>query len=243
MARVDYQARILPGSGYVEKTRPTELSLALSAGGALVAPSGGEVSIYNAAGNAVVDAVGVTVTGSRAVYVTSASSFTNESLGMGWRIEWSLNMPDGFLHVVRQDASLMRVRLPVPISHVDLIARHSDLDDQGVADFDAYLDEAHYEIVGRLEARGRRPYLVMDPAALRMVYLYTALAIVCGDFAGSGAADNSWRYEEEKYRALTREAWGEVSFTYDEDDDGKATGERRRASIASLWLGGSRRGA
>jgi len=83
MARVDYQARILPGSGYVEKTRPTELSLALSAGGALVAPSGGEVSIYNAAGNAVVDAVGVTVTGSRAVYVTSASSFTNESLGMG----------------------------------------------------------------------------------------------------------------------------------------------------------------
>jgi hypothetical protein len=243
MARVEYQARILPGSGYIEKTRPTELSLGMYSGGALVAPSSGVVSVYNVAGNAVVTNASVTITGSRAYYTTNEADFITESLGTGWRIEWLFTMPDGFDHLVRQDASCVRVRLPIPISHVDLLARHSDLDDQGITDFDDYLDEAHYEIVARLEARGRRPYLVMDPAALRMVYLYTTLAIVAGDFAGSGAQDNTWRYEEEKYRGLTREAWSEVTFDYDEDDDGKSSGERRRASIASLWLGGSRRGA
>lgn len=241
MARVEYQARILPGSGYIEKTRVTELSLGLYQDGALVAPSEGTVSVYNAGGESVVNGAAVSITSNKAFYSTTIGDYSAEALGMGWRIEWSLVMPDGFTHTVRQDASLVRVRLPIPISHVDLLARHSDLDDQGVTDFDDYLEEAHFEVIARLEAKGRRPYLVMDASALRMVYLYTALAIVCGDYAGTGSAENSWRFDEEKYRNLAREAWAEVTFSYDEDDDGKEDGASRAGGTSVLWLGGAPR--
>lgn len=238
MARVDYQARILPGSGYIEKTRPTELSLGLYQDHALVAPSSGTISVFNDAGQAVVDGESVTITSSVSFYTVSTLEVANESYGVGWRIEWSLTMPDGFVHHERQEASLVRTRPSIPITYADLIARLPDIAEQGVSDFDEYINEAHREVIGKLEAKGRRPYLVISSAALRQVYLYTCLANICDAFAGSGDVENRWRVDAEKFADRARQEWLELALVYDEDDDGKDDGTRRRSGVTTVWLGG-----
>ena len=97
MSKVAYQARFL-NHAYLERERNTDLAIGLYEDGALVAPSGGEVSIFNASGVAVVNAAAVVVSGSRATYALSSSTVSAESYGSGWRVEWSLTMPDGEVH-------------------------------------------------------------------------------------------------------------------------------------------------
>jgi len=60
VSKVAYQARFL-NHAYLERERNTDLAIGLYEDGALVAPSGGEVSIFNASGVAVVNAAAVVV--------------------------------------------------------------------------------------------------------------------------------------------------------------------------------------
>lgn len=241
MARVDYQARVLPGSGYIERARDTDLRLEVYDDGALAAPSSGTVTVYNASNEKVVDGAAVSVVSDVATYTVGAAAVASESFGPGWRIEWSLVMPDTETHLYRQEASLVRVRLSLPISDLDLTERHSDLADHlpsGVSDFEDYLLVAWRDLLSRLEGLGRRPYLVMDSSALRPVLTFMALEVVCRDFAASGDPENTWWALAEHYRERGREAWADLNFTYDEDDDGRDDGTKRASGMTTVWLTG-----
>lgn len=240
MARVDYTARLL-GPYYLERGRPNELVLGMYRDGALVAPSAGTVSVFDASGTARVDAAAVTVTDSQATYTVLSAVTSSLALESGWRVEWSLSMPDTFVHVVRADAALARCRLHPVITDADLLARHSDLTalrPSSMASYQGYVDEAWREIVARLEAAGRRPYLVLSPEALRPVHLNGTLAIIFRDFGGTGAEDNKWSRLAEHYETAYQAAWGSVSLVYDETDSGSASGVRRAGMQPSVWTNG-----
>lgn len=241
MAWVEYQARVLPGSGYIERARDTELRLPVYDDGALAAPSSGTVTIYDSANGEVVSAAAVTVTGSVATYTVSSATVASKAFGSGWRIEWTLVMPDTETHLFRQDASLVRVRLSLPITDLDLLERHSDLDDHlpsGVTTFEGYILTAWRDLLGRLEGLGRRPYLVMDSSAFRLPMTFMALEIVCRDYSAAGDPENTWWTLAEHYRERAREEWSTLTFAYDEDDDGRDDGIKRASGMTTVWLSG-----
>lgn len=242
MAWTEYATRIrLPA--YIERDRTTVLSFPLYRDGSLSAPSSGTVTIYNAANQEVVSAAAVSIVSSVATYSVLTASVSSQQLGVGWRVEWSLVMGDTYTHVYRQDAALVRCRLAPVIVDADLTARHSDLASflpTGTTTWQTWIDAAWEDIVGRLEGMGRRPYLVLSPEALRPIHLFASLAIICRDLAGTGDEGNKWARLADHYRDETEAAWGRCSLVYDETDSGRADGQRRKAAVSTVWLGGAR---
>lgn len=243
MAYTDYQARTTTRA-YIERDRPTVLSVGMYASGALVAPSSGTVSVYNASDAAVVSGATATITGSRATYTVQAASVSAEALGAGWRVEWSLTMPDTYVHLVRQSASLVRVRHVCPVTDADLYALHPDLASylpNGQTDWSTQIVTVWEDAQGWLESRGRRPYLVTDASALRAWIRSAALAVICRMQAGDGDQSNKWAMLADMYEAKAGTERDTLSLEYDEADIGRSDGTQRAATRPTLWLGGAPR--
>ncbi len=242
MAWTEYSTRARL-SADIERDRTTVLSFPLYRDGALAAPASGTITVYNAANQAIVDAAVVSIVASVATYSMLPATVAGEAFGGGWRIEWLLVMADTYTHCYRQDASLVRCRLAPVVVDADLTARHSDLNAQlpaGTTSWQTWLDTAWEDVVGRLEGMGRRPYLVIEPKALRPVHLYTALEIICRDLGGTGDESNKWSKLAVHYGEQVKEAWAHCGLVYDETNAGRADATRRKSAVASVWLMGGR---
>jgi hypothetical protein len=238
MARIEYTPRFL-GPTYLERERNTALQLGVYYGGSIVAPASGTVSIYNAANVAVVSATPVTVTSSYATYTLSSATVAGQSYGSGWRVEWLLTMPDGYVHAYRNSAALVRMRLPPAATDADLYARHPDLAEYlpaGETSWQDQLDLAWLDIVGWLEGKGRRPYLVISEWSLKPWHEFETLAIICRLLSGSGSVDNKWTALAEHYDARAQAARESLTFEYDENDEGVGSTTKRTAASPTVWL-------
>ena len=215
--------------------------------GVVATPTSGTVSVYKADQTAVVNAAAVTIAPANwATYTITAGTTTSLQLEEGWLIEWTLIMPDGLTHIFRQDAALVRRELAPVVTDADLIRRHSDLPQllaNGSTTYQDYLDEAWATIMLRLIANGRRPYLVMSPSALRDVHLNYTLHLIFLDFQTSAGDGGRWQALADYYRAAYTEAWGQLSFVYDESDTNKVDPTQRKSGSSQVWLNGRGGGA
>ena len=242
MAYVEYSPH-LPTRAYIERDRVTVLSVQMYAAGSLVTPTSGTVTIYNGANEAVVSAAAIT-TGSTSTYAVQTSSVASQVYGAGWRVEWSLVMPDTYTHLVRQSASLVRVRLACPVSDVDILAAHPELSSyypSGQSSYSTQIGMVWEDAQGWLEGKGRRPYLVTDASALRPWLRAACLAVVCRMQAGDGDAANKWAQLADLYEARAIAERDNLTLEYDETDSGLVDPIRRAATRPTLWLGGSPR--
>lgn len=242
MARTEYAPRLRTPT-YLERDRDNPIELAVYRDGQLATPSSGTLSVYDASNVAVVNAQAVTVTGQKATYTVTAATLASYSYGASWRVEWTLVMPDALTYLWRTDAMLVRVRLYPVVSDADLYARHADLASRQLKGFQASwqdkLDEAWADLDTRLVSRGRRPYLILSPSALRGVHLYRILALIYRDLQLSGAEDDRYGALADHYDRQYEAAWAALTFEYDADDDGASDGARRRtAGSPTIWLTG-----
>lgn len=243
MAYIDYILRFLTAT-QIERDRDTPLSLTAYHQSSAVTPSSGTISVYDAGGVAVVSGAAVTVSGSAATYTVLASAVSGKSFGAGWRVEWSLVMPDTYTHLFRNDAALVKVRYGVLTTDQDLYDLHPELSSflpAGQTTWQAQRERAYANVYGRLEARGRPPYLIVGRTLVKEVELYEALSIVCGLQGGTGSEDNKWSRLADYYRGRADNLLNQANFTYDEVGDG-TSGTRRVSARASMWLT-SRNGA
>ena len=232
-----YTARLLTPD-LLERGRANALSCPVYQDAALVAPDAADtVSIYDAAGAAVVDGATITVASSIATYsYTPAATLT---LGTGWRVEWSLTLAT-VAHVFRNDAALVRARLYPVVTDADLFRRVSALDPShaspltSLTDYQDYLDEAWSEITLRLIAVGNRPNLVLEPSALRVVHRDLTLALIFDDLATR--LNEAYQDQADRFRRYYEDGWARLNFEYDTDDSGAA--DQRRASTPTIWLTG-----
>lgn len=226
----------------LERGRDNLIKAPIYRAGALVAPSSATVSVYDAAGVALVNAQAATITGSSAQYNVASATLAASSYGEGWRVEWRATMPDGTIRTFDVEALCVRRALFPVITEADLYRVSSALDPAGAAcihsesSFASKLDEAWVQIQGRLLAQGRRPNLVLSPQAMRDPHLYLTLALIYEDFStrlNAAYAATAAMYRAEYESALTR-----VRFLYDEADDNGRSGtrERKGPSVSSLWL-------
>ncbi len=249
MATADtiYAARLeLPEE--LERGRDNTIKCPVRRDGALVAPSAGTVSVWNASDSfdspSIVNAQSVTITASVAEYAVLDASTSGEDFGEGWRVEWALTMPDGVVHTFRNDASLVRRSLYPVVTAEDLYRRHPDLEPGVTGSLVAagethqvYLDEAWISLQLKLIAKGNRPNLIISPTALRDVHLALTLELIWRHFSTTGREDGKWATLADHYRAAAMDAWRDLRFLYDDGDDGRADDRhRRRSAVGSVWL-------
>ena len=233
-----YSARI-PFPDYLERNRSQTVKLEVYRDGALAAPSSGTFTLYDDSDEEVVSAAAVTIASSVAEYTIPALTLpTSKAVGEGWREEWALLMPDGVIHTFRRSAALVLKNLYPVITDLDLTALYTDLGDlrpASLTSFQGYIDEAWRQVLGRLIAAGRFPYLILDPWSLREIHLETTLALIFRDFASS-LGQGQYLELAESHKKEASFAWKTLTFQYDEDHDGKPDSKRRRAAEPVIYL-------
>lgn len=233
-----YTARLI-GVEALEAGRTQVLTCPVYRNGALVAPSSGTFTLYDASNVAVVTAGSVTITGSIATYsVTSSLIPATMVYGNGWRLEWALLMPDSVTHTFRRDGALVRRRLYPVVTDADLLRLHSDLGNvrpSGASSYQDYLDEAWAQLDSRLQQNARRPWLIMEPSALRNVHLFSTLAIIFRDFMTGSGEGGRWEMLASHYESRFQAEWDALTFVYDDTNSGQAQ-KRKSAGASSVFL-------
>ena len=239
MPRVEYQAQFdLPE--LIERGRTTPLACRTWHAGSLATPSGGTVSVFDAAGVAVVDSASVTVANGVATYSVLGTLTDDLALDDGWRVSWTLTMPDGLVHEFSNEASLVRCAPAPSITEAVLYARCPSLDPTTAnaisrrTEYSQQIREAWVELSTALAAEGWRPELVLSPSALRKPHALLTLALIFDDLA----TRNNPAYLEtaRSYREQYVSAFASMRpFRYDTDDDGAAE-PTQRAGRSSVWL-------
>lgn len=227
---------------YLVRGQDNVITCPLWASGALVAPtqSGSTVTVYDASNTAIVSAAAVTVTGSIATYTIPASVLpATLSLGMGWRVEWSL-VVSSVATVYRNNAGLVRSPLAPMITDADLFRRESSLNPSGgapissLSTFQDFVDEAWITLHGRLAGKGSLPHLIMEPSALREPLLMLTLHLVFEDFRTR--LNETWADKAKDYGSKYERAWNDLRFEYDTADSGVSDGRTKRGARPSVWL-------
>ena len=205
-------------------------------GGQLVAPTGGTVTLYDDGNNVIVNAQTVTISNSIASYSVSGATTSGLDLARGWRVEWSLTMPDGLAHTFRNEAGLVRC-VPFPVvSELALYRRCPALDPAGPAcitrstDYQPAIDDAWITIRNRLDELGTRVELIVSPTRLRESHILLTLAVIFDDLASRNPAHQA---TAESYRKQFEAAWARSSIEIDTDDDGE--GDTVRPTRPPLW--------
>ena len=238
MALVDYTPRSLVR--HLERDRDTPLRLGVYHAGAIVEPTSGTITIYDSSNAAVVSAAAVTIDGSDfANYTLPTATVAAKSYGSGWRIEWSMLMPDGHTHVYRFGTALVRVRHACPVTDLDLLSRRPDIAHYyptGFTSWQTQIDAAWDDVQDWIEGKGKRAYLITSQDALRPWVRAHALSLVSAALAGDGAADNAWNKRADDYAAEAQRERDTLTLEYDESDTGQASPGRRSAMQPSVWL-------
>jgi hypothetical protein len=223
----------------IERGRAETIQCPVYLDGSLVAPSSGTVSVFNANNEAVVDEQAVSINADIAEYDIGSSVMDNEELSTGWQVRWTLTI-SGADFVFINSAALVRSRLWPVVADTDLFRRCPSIDpsDSGVitseTDYQSYLDGAWIEIMHRVMAKGNRPWLIMEPTALRNAHMYFTLFMIFDGLAAR-SPDNDRRMQAEDFYKQYEEAWRELQFEYDYDQDGFAEGIERKPS-RNIWM-------
>jgi hypothetical protein len=223
----------------IERGRAELLTCPVFLNDQLQLPTAGTATVYDATGTALATPA-VTFPGSIATATLPGATTTALAFAEGWRVEWSLTMPDGVVHLFRNDAALVRYRLYPTITGLDVSRRLRALDPTLPAvittrtTFQDAIDEADVELQLRLIERGRRPWCLATPSALRMSWLHLTIAIVLESLAVQNPAlvdaAVTWRKRFE-------DSFATASAQFDYDQDGiVGTSERESIKRMGTWL-------
>jgi hypothetical protein len=237
LAETVYTARFR-STETLERGRTQTITCPTSRAGATATPTSGTVTIYRPDQTVLV--TGAVTVASIATFSLTGATTTAEALGEGFLIEWVLVMPDAVTHTFRQDAAVCRRTLYGVVSQDDLTQRHSDLPALlgASASYQPYIDEAFFTICNRLIGAGRRPYLVIQPSALRECHLMLALHLVFIDYSTSAGDGGRWQALAAHYLMGYEQAYGQLRFSYDEADDNRIDPTKKKSASSQIWTNG-----
>ena len=245
MARSDQRYTVrFPHPDAVVRGVATTLMAPVYLDGALVAPSAGTVTIYDASGNATsVSGELVTITGDIAEYTVAADTFT-VSPQRGWSVEWALTV-SGDPVVASNDLVLALRELWPVVADIDVYGRNRYLDPaqnaalSGAVNWQSEIDEAWAMIVTRLVQEGLRPEWIRSPSSLREPHLLLTLALIYESM--DTRANGAWMERAKDYRNQYDRAWGAATFQLDVDQDRTVDDADARSSVSGpLWTGSVR---
>ena len=205
--------------------------------GALVAPTGGTVTITRPEGTDAVSAQPVTVTGSQATYdLTTAST---ETLGAGWTVKWSLTI-DGQTYPMRESAYLVEWFPQNVVSVLDLYTELPELkyhvpQDQHATRGDGtgwqpQIDQAFYDFVRRLLDDGRPVWKVREHSTGVREWILSKALVRC---IGAIPRKDGTTWQEEAKTAFFRHKRADTNLRLQYDDE-RATLRRGARPVITL---------
>lgn len=224
----------------VEIGRATRLTCPLYADGAAVAPSAATVTLYDAA-EAVIVTAAADVSSGVAEYALGAQSAAPSSR---WRVEWSITVPTAPDAVVLSSTVyVVRRRLYPTIADADVGKRVPSLAltfagrPTIVDSYSDAIEEADTEVQRLLIQADRRPWLVMEPWALRETWLCYTIAIIYEGLVAAAAEGEPYGDLAARWRERADMAFKAAQSQMDWDQDGDADSTERTAlRPAGVWL-------
>ena len=208
----------------------TTLEAPVYLAGALVAPSVGTVTIYDASNVVLVNAAAVTIVSSVATYPVLTATVAGSTIGAGWRVVWSLTVAAKPL-VAENDGALVKRMLYNVVTDADLFRKVPALDPNGpspitlATNYQDQLDEAWVDIENRMYQEGRRPEWIRSPSSLRAATVWLTLAIIFEDLETRN--DAAFEEQAAKYMARYEAAYSAITALLDTDGDGEADTDDR----------------
>lgn len=226
-----YTARFV-GPTLIEQGRDTPITCPVYRDGALVAPTGGTVSIFDASGVALVSAASVVISGSVAGYTVAAGTTSGRSKGPDWRVEWSLTVASQS-RLFSNEAALVSRRLYPAITDADIYARHRALSPSSgspltsLTTYQAFIDDAWITLLNRILADGTYPQKMPAAAPLRETHLTLTLSRIFADLAS--ASPDQYAAMAESYRRQYADEYSKIRFVTIDEGEGAAGNVRKAA--------------
>lgn len=224
MSETIYTAR-LRGPHVIERGRDSFLTCPVYTGGAIVAPTGGTVTIYDNDYTVIVSAAAVVISGSIAGYTVTAATTSGRTLQEGWLVEWSLTL-SGATEVFSNTAHLVRKKLRPTVTLDDLYKRHTVLDpsktatcihSMSVAELQGKVDAAFEEVESEIYGMGQYPSKIPDPSSIRRLHLAKSLVLVFEDL--STRLNESYKEIAATHRTEALEAMRTLRWNPERGDD------------------------
>lgn len=158
-------------------------------------------------------AVTVTSTQGLVSYAVGATPLTVDPAD-DWQEEWAITFTDGRAETFRRDAYVCRRLLHPVVTEAMLVRRVSDLLTI-CPDPTPHLEDAWDDVQTRLLESGRRPYLTLNPWALKRTHLAATLARIYRDAATYVEGEGRYGTEAEAYQREADAAFAELRLEYD----------------------------
>lgn len=239
-----YKPRFLVPELLERSDQATTLRIRVYEGTALAYPSAGTLTVYDGAGDTVVDGMAVTAPGSGDDSATYSIPATDgRGLADGWSFVWALTMPDGEEHTFPTDGALVKWRGTCTVTHADVVQRIEGLDPSARApmsrrtNWDPKIEEAWAEFQNDLIEKGRRPWLILSTSQTRRPVLYKALELILEDLGSRG---NVTALELARtYGNRYADAMAKLTLRYDLDEDGTVDDPDHRTAARSGFVWGT----
>lgn len=205
--------------------------------GDVVAADSMTVDVYDGNGVKVVDgasAVGLNYT------IAAAIVPATEPLSDLWQIVWK-PVVSSVLYQYPQPMHLVRWNVAAPVTEADVTDRHSEASDLLASgqDLTTVITTAWEWVLRRLMARGRMPWLVLDPFSLFDAHLYRALHLLYLDAHASVGGSGKYGEMSDYYKGESERELAQVTLTYDDDEDGLPDADEQGTSaVGTAYMGG-----
>jgi len=204
--------------------------------GALVAPSSGTYILRKPGGESFLSG-SVAIVSDIAQAAVSSGSLSNESLQMGYRMEWSLVIST-VTYVFRNEVGIVRAAPTCPVSDRDLLARHSSLNDwlagSGQTSWQVWIDEAWSQCQRWLIQKGNRPHLILQSSDIKDLVGVWSLVVIMKDLATNASeSDRVYRLRTE-YMEELKALQDSLRLTYTSADEPVPDEEKRPTTPVTI---------
>lgn len=204
--------------------------------GALVTPSGGTFSLLAPDGTAIVDEDPIDVQDDVGGFDLTDVHLDSDlrSLGDGYQERCTLVLPDHSMTIDRECCLALRPLYPV-ITDQDLIDEYPTLRQQlgtAATSFQSWIDAGFKRIVARLVMEGQITYSIKSAWAFRIPHMELAAGLF---WRHRGAQPNGAAFLAiaQDHMKAYEAAWSSISWTSDQDHDGRVDDPTQRRAPAS----------
>jgi hypothetical protein len=225
----------------IEVGKDTVLTCPVYRDGALAVPASATVAVIGPAGENYAPAA--TVVGGVAEATLLGATTSGKEPGGGWRVEWTLAGLAGASDevVFRSSCYLVRYRLYPTVTDEDIARRVPALRTtfEGrpttAANYQGAIDEADTAIQRKLLENHRRPWLIVDPWALRECWLCLSLFFIYDALVGVTPDGDPYSERADHFYRAFEASWSKAQVHLDWDEDGSAEEGKTTAAKAPVW--------
>lgn len=230
-----YSARIRTVE-LLERAKAQTTSITIYRDNAAVIPTSATYTLKASSGSKLVDAGSAAIdSGSGVVtYTHSAEELpSSKTLGEGYMQEWSITI-DSEVHIFRRMTALVLRRLYPVVSDIDLTSVYSDLQElrpSSLTSYQKYIDDAWYQIIRKIRAKGNFEYLVMSSEALYEPHRHLSLYLIFRDFHSSlGQSSGRFLDLANEHQRMYHFELDNTNWYYDENHDNKVSDQDKRTA-------------